>query len=167
MREQFNARFEREARAISSLNHPHICTLFDVGPNYLVMELIEGETLAARLKKWTLRPKTALLYGVADCRRHWWRPRQGYRSSRSEAWQHHDRQFRVKVLDFGLARSGRMKESRPANVIGTPGLHGAGAKRRQTRRRPSDIYAFGCVLYEMMTGARVGARDLSGRGNWK
>ena len=43
-------RFEREARAISSLNHPHICTLYDVGPNYLVMELVEGETIAARLK---------------------------------------------------------------------------------------------------------------------
>jgi serine/threonine protein kinase len=49
-REQFSARFEREARAIASLNHPNICTLYDVGPNYLVMELVEGETLAARLK---------------------------------------------------------------------------------------------------------------------
>src|SRR5215472_14722602 len=46
-RDQFSTRFEREARAISSLNHPNICTLFDVGPNYLVMELVEGETLAA------------------------------------------------------------------------------------------------------------------------
>src|SRR5205823_8306040 len=50
-REQFTARFEREGRAISSLNHPNICTLYDVGPNYLVMELVEGETLAARLKQ--------------------------------------------------------------------------------------------------------------------
>ncbi|MEO8052748.1 MAG: protein kinase, partial [Acidobacteriota bacterium] len=47
--EPFSGRFEREARSISSLNHPHICTLHDVGPNYLVMELLEGETLAARL----------------------------------------------------------------------------------------------------------------------
>src|SRR5262245_35494384 len=45
-REQFSERFEREARAVAALNHPHICTLFDVGPNYLVMEYIEGETLA-------------------------------------------------------------------------------------------------------------------------
>src|SRR5215470_6665521 len=45
---EFSDRFEREARAISSLNHPHICTLHDVGPNYLVMELVEGETIAAR-----------------------------------------------------------------------------------------------------------------------
>src|SRR5215472_15339303 len=45
-REQFSARFEREARAIASLNHPNICTVHDVGPDYLVMELVEGETIA-------------------------------------------------------------------------------------------------------------------------
>src|SRR5713226_8836598 len=49
--EQFSDRFEREARAISSLNHPNICTLYDIGPGYLVMELVEGETLAAHLQK--------------------------------------------------------------------------------------------------------------------
>jgi serine/threonine protein kinase len=47
--DRFTDRFEREARAISALNHPHICTLYDVGRNYLVMELVEGETLAARI----------------------------------------------------------------------------------------------------------------------
>src|SRR5688572_26881957 len=46
--EQFSTHFEREARAVAQLNHPHICTLHDVGPNYLVMELVEGETLLAR-----------------------------------------------------------------------------------------------------------------------
>ena len=49
--EQFNQRFEREARAISSLNHPNICTLYDVGPNYLVTELVEGETLRDWFKR--------------------------------------------------------------------------------------------------------------------
>src|SRR5215831_10399297 len=62
-REQFSARFEREARAISSLNHPNICTLYDVGPRYLVMELLEGETLAALLKNGPLPIQTVLLYG--------------------------------------------------------------------------------------------------------
>src|SRR5271169_5574517 len=52
--EQFSDRFEHESRAIAALNHPNICTLLDVGPNYLVMELIEGETLAARLKRGRL-----------------------------------------------------------------------------------------------------------------
>ncbi|MDX1584979.1 MAG: serine/threonine-protein kinase, partial [Thermoanaerobaculia bacterium] len=65
--EQFLQRFEREARAISSLNHPHICTLFDVGveegAHYLVMELIEGESLADRLKKGPLSLHDVLRYG--------------------------------------------------------------------------------------------------------
>ena len=52
--EKFSERFEREAKAISSLNHPNICTLYDVGPNYLVMELIEGPTLGERLKEGAL-----------------------------------------------------------------------------------------------------------------
>src|ERR1043166_74532 len=49
--EQFSSRFQSEAEAISALNHPNICTLCDVGPNYLVMEFLEGETLAARLRR--------------------------------------------------------------------------------------------------------------------
>src|SRR5947209_8404278 len=61
--QRFNARFEREARAISSLNHPNICTLYDIGPNYLVMELLEGETIAARLKSGgSLQADEALRY---------------------------------------------------------------------------------------------------------
>jgi hypothetical protein len=61
-RQQFSARFEREARTISSLNRPNICTVHDVGPNYLVMELVEGETIATLLKNGPLPRKTALLY---------------------------------------------------------------------------------------------------------
>ena len=68
-REQFNARFEREARAISSLNHPNICTLHDIGPNYLVMELVEGETIAARLKQGPLPIEEAILYARRSPRR--------------------------------------------------------------------------------------------------
>ena len=66
--EQFSARFEGEARAIAQLNHPHICTLHDVGPNYLVMELVEGETLSARLKNGALPMDQVLRYGaeIAD-----------------------------------------------------------------------------------------------------
>src|SRR5205085_7580308 len=54
--QQFSDRFEREARVISSLNHPHICTLHDVGPNYLVMELVEGETLADVIARGPIAP---------------------------------------------------------------------------------------------------------------
>src|SRR5437016_2887586 len=65
---QFSGRFEREARAIAALNHPHICTVHDVGPNYLVMELLEGDTLSARLHKGPLPLDQVLRYGaqIAD-----------------------------------------------------------------------------------------------------
>src|SRR5438105_15722764 len=63
-RGNFSERFEREARMIAQLNHPHICTIHDVGPNYLVMELVEGETLAARLKKGPLPLDQVLKYGA-------------------------------------------------------------------------------------------------------
>src|ERR1043166_6421044 len=52
--ERFSDRFDREARTVASLNHPNICTLFDIGPNYLVMELVDGETLAERIKRGAL-----------------------------------------------------------------------------------------------------------------
>src|SRR6202045_3419164 len=58
--EQFSERFEREARAISALNHPNICTLYDVGPNYLVMEYIEGPTLAERIAQGPIPLEEAL-----------------------------------------------------------------------------------------------------------
>lgn len=67
-RKQFSERFSAEARAISALNHPHICTLYDVGPNYLVMELVEGETLSAELNRHRIPIERVLRYGaqIAD-----------------------------------------------------------------------------------------------------
>src|SRR6266852_5212874 len=58
--EQFTERFEREARAVAALNHPNVCTLHDVGPNYLVMELVEGSTLADRIKEGAIPLDEAL-----------------------------------------------------------------------------------------------------------
>lgn len=67
-KEKFSERFEREARAIASLNHPNICTLHDVGPNYLVMELVEGPTLADRIRQGAvpLREVLAIAKQIAD-----------------------------------------------------------------------------------------------------
>src|SRR5713101_9107703 len=61
---QFKMRFEREAKTISQLNHPHICTLYDVGENYLVMELLDGETLADHLARGPLSIEEVLRYGI-------------------------------------------------------------------------------------------------------
>ncbi len=64
LNEQFSDRFQREARAISSLNHPNICALYDVGPDFLVMELLEGEPLSSRLKRGPLPLDLVIRYGV-------------------------------------------------------------------------------------------------------
>ena len=119
--EQFSARFEREARAISSLNHPNICTLHDVGPNYLVMELVEGETIAARLKQGPLPIETARLYGAQIA--------AALAEAHAKGIVHRDlkpgnimiAKSAVKVLDFGLAKSGQDETLTASRmVMGTP-----------------------------------------------
>jgi serine/threonine protein kinase len=62
--ERTGDRFQREARAISALNHPNICTVYDVGANYLVMELLDGSTLAEEIRKGPLGPELASQYGA-------------------------------------------------------------------------------------------------------
>jgi len=172
-------RFEREARAISSLNHPHICSLFDVGREngveYLVMELVEGQTLAARLDKGPL-PLPALLQAGIEIasaldRAH----RQGIVHRDLKPANIMMTKSGVKLLDFGLARhreppvegesSGRSSmptRSAPSGpltqqgaVLGTfqymapEQLEGGEADAR------SDLFSFGCVLFEMATGKRA------------
>ena len=156
IREQFNARFEREARAISSLNHPNICTLYDVGPNYLVMELVEGETLAARLKQGPAPIQTALLYGSQIA--------AALVEAHGKGIVHRDLKpgnimigkTGVKVLDFGLARSKRDETITASRMIlGTPAYMAPEQREGKQTDARSDIYAFGCVLYEMLTGERA------------
>jgi len=121
VQERFSARFEREARAISALNHPHICTLYDIGPNYLVMELVEGETLAARLKRGQLTIEQTLQYGqqIADA----------LSAAHAKSIVHRDlkpgnimlSKSGVKVLDFGLAKSAQDQTLTATHgVLGTP-----------------------------------------------
>ena len=155
-REQFSTRFEREARAISSLNHPNICTLYDVGPNYLVMELLEGETIAARLKSGPLPVKTALLYASQIL--------AALAEAHEKGVIHRDlkpsnimiAKSGIKVLDFGLAKSGPDETITASHmVMGTPAYMAPEQREGTSADARSDIYSFGCVLYEMLTGARV------------
>ena len=157
-REQFSARFEREARAISSLNHPNICTLHDVGPNYLVMELVEGETLAARLKSGPLPFQAVLLYGSQIA--------AALVEAHGKGIIHRDLKpgnimigkSGVKVLDFGLARVGQDETVTGSQmIVGTPAYMAPEQREGKPADARSDIYSFGCVLYEMLTGARVGS----------
>ena len=157
--ERFSARFEREARAISSLNHPNICTLYDVGPNYLVMELVEGETIAARLKSGPLPVKTALSYASQIA--------AALVEAHGKGIVHRDlkpanimiAKSGVKVLDFGLAKSGQDETVTASRmVMGTPAYMAPEQREGKPADARSDIYSFGCVLYEMLTGGRVGAQ---------
>jgi predicted Ser/Thr protein kinase len=155
--ERFNARFEREARAISSVNHPNICTLFDVGPNYLVMELVEGETLAARLKSGRIPLKTVLLYAGQIA--------AALVEAHGKGIVHRDLKpgnimigkTGVKVLDFGLARSAQDETVTAGRmVVGTPAYMAPEQREGKPADARTDIYAFGCVLYELSAGVRMG-----------
>jgi Tol biopolymer transport system component len=155
-REQFSDRFEREARVIASLNHPNICTIHDVGPNYLVMELVEGETIAARLKSGPLPMKTALLYASQIA--------SALSEAHSKGIVHRDlkpanvmiAKSGAKVLDFGLAKSGRDETVTGSHmVIGTPAYMSPEQRDGKPADARSDVYSFGCLLHEMVTGTRV------------
>jgi tetratricopeptide (TPR) repeat protein len=159
VQKQFIQRFEREARAIASLNHPHICTLYDVGPNYLVMELVEGETIAARLKREVLPLTTALLYASQIL--------AALAEAHAKGIIHRDLKpgnimigkSGIKVLDFGLAKSGHDETVTASHmVLGTPAYMAPEQREGKPADVRSDIYSFGCVLYEMLTGARVGSQ---------
>jgi eukaryotic-like serine/threonine-protein kinase len=157
MHQQFSARFEREARAIAALNHSHICTLYDVGPNYLVMELVEGETLAARLKSGPLPLNTVLLYASQIL--------TALAEAHAKGLVHRDlkpenimiAKSGIKVLDFGLAKSGQDHSVTAShNVMGTPGYMSPEQREGKPADARSDLYSFGCLLYEMLTGTRAG-----------
>ncbi len=159
---QFTDRFEREARAIAALNHPHICTLYDVGPNCLVMELVEGETLAARLKRGKLSMEQTIQYGaqIADA----------LAAAHAKGIIHRDlkpgnimlTKSGVKVLDFGLAKSSQDETLTATNaVMGTPAYMAPEQRGRKECDARTDIYSLGLVLREMATGNTVhGLTDL-------
>jgi Tol biopolymer transport system component len=153
---RFTDRFEREARAIASLNHPNICTLHDVGPNYLVMELVEGETLAARLKRGRLPLEQTIQYGVQIA--------SALAAAHAKGIVHRDlkpgnvmvTKAGVKVLDFGLAKSAQDETLTVANVVmGTPAYMAPEQREGKPCDARTDIYALGLVLSEMATGTRA------------
>ncbi len=164
-REDLRASFEREARAVASLNHPHICTLHDIGPGSMVMELIEGETLAARLEKGALPLDQALKFAtqIADAldRAH----RAGVTHRDVEPPNIMLTRDGVKVLDFGLAKSGSKPGPTEATltavlttegtVMGTPQYMAPEQFEGKEADARSDIWAFGAVLYEMVTGQKA------------
>src|SRR5579863_1595675 len=167
---QFTERFEREARAVAALNHPNICTLYDVGPNYLVMEYIEGEA-----------PKGP--YALEEALRIAAQIRDALEAAHDKNIVHRDLKpanikikpdGSVKVLDFGLAKVAPASagESDGSNsptltigmteagmILGTAGYMSPEQARGKKVDKRADIWAFGVVLYEMLTGRRLFAGD--------
>jgi serine/threonine protein kinase/Tol biopolymer transport system component len=160
-KEQFSTRFEREARAVAALNHPNICQLYDVGPNYLVMEYVDGVPLA------TVADTRQLLdvgIQIADA----------LASAHAAGIVHRDLKpsniviaptGQVKILDFGLAlvsavsieASGVTREAlvtAAGATIGTPAYMSPEQARGLTVDARTDLWSLGVVLYELATGVR-------------
>jgi eukaryotic-like serine/threonine-protein kinase len=168
-------RFEQEARATGALNHPNILAVYDIGSHqgapYVVSELLEGETLRGRIGTAALPHRKAIDYAIQIAR--------GLAAAHDKGIVHRDlkpdnvfvtRDGRVKILDFGLAKlaetgaaieaeTGLLGQPRPltsaGTVMGTVGYMSPEQVRGLSVDHRSDIFSFGVVLYEMLTGQRA------------
>jgi serine/threonine protein kinase len=153
---QHSARFKQEARAIAALNHPHICQVHDVGPDYLVLEYIDGQPLPC-----PVAPNEALPLALEIAKT--------IEAAHAKGIIHRDlkpsnilltRERSVKLLDFGLAKL--MEDAPEATtltvaglVLGTPAYMSPEQAEGKPLDERSDIFSFGAVLYEMLSGKRA------------
>jgi Tol biopolymer transport system component len=169
-------RFEQEARAVAALNHPNILAVFDIGQHngspFLVSELLEGETLRARLDRGALPQRKTIEYGVQVA--------HGLAAAHEKGIIHRDlkpenvfvtKDGRIKILDFGLAKLAQTAGEDPdavtltsahtaaGVVMGTASYMAPEQVRGEVADPRTDIFAFGAVLYEMLSGARAFRRD--------
>jgi eukaryotic-like serine/threonine-protein kinase len=166
-------RFEQEARAAAALNHPNILAIFDIGSEsgapYVVSELLEGETLRDRLRSGALNPRRAIEFSLQILR--------GLAAAHEKGITHRDlkpenvfltNDGRVKILDFGLAKLTRPEDAatsgeaptvqvatEPGLVMGTVGYMSPEQVRGKSADARSDIFAFGAILYEMLSAKRA------------
>jgi len=159
------SRFRREAKVLASLNHPNIATIYDEleeaeGVGYLILEYIPGQTLAERIGRGPLKLEEALTIGLQIA--------EAVAAAHEHDVIHRDLkpgnikitpEGKVKVLDFGLAKAvgGEMLDQQstvtePGRVIGTPAYMSPEQARGKEIDKRSDIWSFGCVLYEILTG---------------
>ncbi len=171
-------RFEQEARTIATLNHPNILGIHDIGEHdgapFLVSEFLEGQTLREKLVSGRLPVRRAIEYALGIA--------QGLAAAHEKGIVHRDlkpenifvtRDGRIKVLDFGLAKLVRPEENHepavtltnpatlPGMVMGTVGYMSPEQVRGEPIDSRSDIFSFGAVLYEMLTGKRAFKRETS------
>jgi ligand-binding sensor domain-containing protein/serine/threonine protein kinase len=167
-RREFGHHVEKEARAISAINHPHICTIHDVGPNYLVMELVSGPTLAEKIHQGPIPWKEALCIAIeivdALVAAHSKQIRHGDLKPGNIMLDHSGR---VKVLDFGLATQLALEPPKAGSepnlfnraIAGTTAYISPEQVQEQIVDARSDIFSFGVVLYEMLSGHHPFQRD--------
>jgi eukaryotic-like serine/threonine-protein kinase len=163
----FGARFEREARAIAALNHPNICQIYDIGPNYLVMECVEGAAIVSPDQPKALPPPEALQLARQIA--------AALEAAHAKGIIHRDLKpaniltsssGMVKLLDFGLAK--QTDESSPGDetnatgvitqvgaIMGTPAYMSPEQAEGKPADARSDIFSFGAVLHEMLSGHRA------------
>src|SRR4051812_11084806 len=165
---QFSERFTREARAIAALNHTHICHLYDVGPDYLVMEYVEGQDLRGPMDFEDALP---IVQQLID----------GIEAAHEKNIVHRDLKPAnikitpegvVKILDFGLAKAmeppSASSDANPENsptltmgatavgtILGTAAYMAVEQAKGKTADKRSDIWSFGVIVYEMLTGRRL------------
>ncbi|HET8825418.1 MAG TPA: protein kinase, partial [Terriglobales bacterium] len=170
-------RFEQEARAVAALNHPNILAVFDIGESngapYLVSELLEGETLRVVLDRGAIPPRKAIDYAVQIA--------QGLAAAHEKGIVHRDlkpenvfvtKDARIKILDFGLAKVAQKASAATSDgatmtsshtamgvVMGTASYMAPEQVRGEQVDARTDIFAFGAVLYEMVSGKRAFRRD--------
>src|SRR5215467_14598039 len=158
-------RFEQEARAVAALNHPNIVAIYDVGEGYIVTELVDGRPLGGT--KLGLRKVVELAVQIAS----------GLAAAHDAGIVHRDlkpgnilltRDGRPKILDFGLAKvlaaPGAMDadatmRTEPGTVMGTPGYMSPEQVRGFLADHRSDIFSFGVILYELLSGRRAFRRE--------
>ena len=161
-------RFEQEARAAGQLNHPNILSVYDVGVDdgsaYIVSELLEGDSLRSRLQSGALAPRKAVDYARQIA--------EGLAAAHEKGIVHRDLkpdnlfivgEGRIKILDFGLAKliqtsdeanreTAMATETEPGTVMGTVGYMSPEQVRGETLDAGSDLFSFGTILHEMLTG---------------
>lgn len=155
-KQQFTERFEREARTVGAVNHPNICTLHDVGPDYLVMEYVEGAPAKAPVP---VEQVMQYALQIAD----------GVAAAHAKGIVHRDLKpgnifvtadGRIKILDFGLALAQAAPSAsdstvtRPLTDPGTAAYMSPEQARGETVDARCDLWAIGVILYELLTGSR-------------
>jgi eukaryotic-like serine/threonine-protein kinase len=158
-KQEFSERFEREARAVAALNHPHICQIYDIGPNYLVMEYVDGVPLQGPLPLEQAAEYANQILDALD-------------AAHKKGITHRDlkpanilvSRAGIKLLDFGLAKqNGPLKETDATltqaitgegEIVGTLQYMSPEQLQGKEADARSDLFSFGCVLYEMLSGRR-------------